>query len=340
MIVVSLFLAGCSSIGPGTVTRDRFDYSSSIAESWKRQTLLNIVKLRYLDPPVNVEIGQIVAGYSLETDVSLGGEVASDGNNSMAFGAGGRYTDRPTITYQPLTGSRYVRSAMMPLPPDSILFLIQAGWPADGVLFAAVSSINGLKNQDATLAGVAPPSPEFLKAIELLRRIQLSGAVALRLQQDRESRETMLFSFHTAGIKPETLAEIAELRRLLKLDQEAHEFRVVFGATPANDHEIAVLTRSMVHIMGMMSAYVEVPPEHVAEGRATPGVTTRGPLQIKCSAKKPTDASTCVSYRKHWFWIDDCDLKTKRAFALMMMLSSLSDTGQREPMTMITIPAQ
>jgi len=50
-ILSLVVLTASKSIGPGTVARDRFDYSSSISESWKRQTLLNIVKLRYLDPP-------------------------------------------------------------------------------------------------------------------------------------------------------------------------------------------------------------------------------------------------------------------------------------------------
>ncbi len=341
LLAASLILAGCSSIGPGTVTRDRFDYSASISESWKRQSLLNIVKLRYLDPPVHIEVGQVVAGYSLETDVSLGASLESEGpNKSLAVGASGHYTDRPTITYTPLTGNRFLRATMMPLPPDSVFFLIQAGWPADGVLFSAVASLNGLKNQEATLAGVTPPSQEFTRVTELLRRIQVSGAVALRVEQDVRKQETIIIGFHRKGITEETLKDIAELRRLLQLDPEVREFRLVFGATPANDREVAVITRSPLQIMGMMATYVEVPPEHVAEGRATPGLPEPGPLRIKWSRSRPKDAFTAVPYRDRWFYIDDRDLKTKRAFALLLMLFSLGDTSQHEPLPLITIPAQ
>src|SRR5215813_1333666 len=71
-------LTSCSSIGPGSVARDRFDYSASLSDSWKRQTLLNIVKLRYLDPPIFVDVGQIVSGYSLESTLSASGAVSND----------------------------------------------------------------------------------------------------------------------------------------------------------------------------------------------------------------------------------------------------------------------
>lgn len=340
LLLPAVLLNGCASLGPKTVARDRFDYSRSIAESWKRQALLNIVKLRYMDPPVQVDVGQIVAGYSLETDVSMGGSLVSGGDNSLSMGASGRYTDRPTITYTPLTGNRFIRAAAMPLPPDAVFFMIQAGWPADGVLFSALAAINGLKNQETAMGGVTPASPEFLRVIELIRKIQLSGAVAMRIEQDKQKQQTMILAFPRKGITRETLEQGAELRRLLQLDPETQEFRLVFAATPANEHEVAVLTRSPLQIMGMLSSYIDVPEQHIAEGRATPGLRERGLLHIGCCRKQMSDAYTSVFYRDHWFWIDDRDLRTKRAFALLMMFATLGDTGQHEPLPLITIPAQ
>jgi len=45
-ITIILLITGCTHIGPQTVPRDRFDYNTAISDSWKEQTLLNIVKLR------------------------------------------------------------------------------------------------------------------------------------------------------------------------------------------------------------------------------------------------------------------------------------------------------
>ena len=47
-------LSGCASIGPGTVTPDRFDYIEAEGDSWKSQMLLNLVKFHYADAPTRV----------------------------------------------------------------------------------------------------------------------------------------------------------------------------------------------------------------------------------------------------------------------------------------------
>jgi hypothetical protein len=343
-------VSGCRSIGPATVARDRYDYSSSISESWKRQTLLNIVKLRYLDPPIFVDVGQIVAGYSLETSFNAGGQISSATaiqGNSALFGGQLRFIDRPTVTYTPLTGNKFVKALMTPLIPESVFFMIQSGWPADGVLMASVASLNGLKNQETSVTGVTPPDPDFLRVLELLRNIQRSGAVSLRVQQDVSKKQTSLLTFRSTQVAEETLADIREVRRLLGLNPDATDFTLVFGGTAANDREVAVITRSILHIMGTMAAQIEVPAEDVAQGRATPGIqpglesAQAGRLvRIHSSSGKPEGASVAVAYRDAWFWIDDRDLRTKRAFAFMLMLFTLADTGEKENLPLITIPAQ
>jgi hypothetical protein len=345
-----LTLTGCQSIGPGTVPRDRSDYSSTIGDSWKRQTLLNIVKLRYVDPPIFVDVGQIVAGYSLQTGITAGGTLSTEKavqGNFLSAGGQAIYTDRPTITYVPLTGNKFIKGLMTPLPPESVFFTIQSGWPADSVLFTTVASINGLKNQESSIAGVNHPDPDFLRVLQLMRQIQLSGAMALRVQVGPQKNQTTLLTVRKTDVPPEIAECGREVRRLLHLDPDAQEFKLVFGSTPANGQEVAVITRSIMQMMATMASQVEVPPEDVAQGRAAPGWDAAGDntnavrlIEIKCCKSEPADAFVAVEYRHHWFWIDDRDLKSKRTFSFMMMLFTLADTGEPQNLPLITIPAQ
>jgi hypothetical protein len=64
--VLASLVAGCSSIGSATVPHDRIDYGTSIGNSWKEQTLLNIVKLRYADMPIFLGVAQVIAGYQVQ----------------------------------------------------------------------------------------------------------------------------------------------------------------------------------------------------------------------------------------------------------------------------------
>ena len=236
---------------------------------------------------------------------------------------------------------------MTPLPPESIFFTVQSGYPADAVFSAAVGAMNSLKNQENSLEGVSPPDADFVRAVELLRKLQLSAAVGMRVQQDAQKQQTTLVTFRSKNVSEQTLADTRELRQLLHLDPEATELKLVFGASASSDKELALQARSLLHILHTMSAQVEVPVADITEGRATSGIDSvvdaagrQGLVRIHSSKDKPANASVSILYHGHWFWIDDRDLKTKRAFAFMMMLFTLAETGEKEPLPLITIPAQ
>ena len=143
-----LLLSGCVGTGPASIARDRFDYVTSVSDSWKRQMLLNLLKVRYADAPVFMDIASVINSYELAGEVSLAGQIAKPGvgDEIARLGMTGRYVDRPTITYQPLAGDKFTRSLMMPIPVPSILYLIQSGYPADMVLRICADNINGLQN--------------------------------------------------------------------------------------------------------------------------------------------------------------------------------------------------
>src|SRR5262245_13222094 len=167
-------LCGCSSFGPGTVDRDRLDYDHSVAESWKRQLLLNVVKLRYGDTPLFLDIASITNSYALETQIQAAATwadvVGVGADDSQSLSAGTRYSDKPTITYSPLTGNRFTKSLMTPVSPAVVLSLIQAGWSADAVMALMVTSINGLQNRFAAGGRARGADEEFYRLTAALRR--------------------------------------------------------------------------------------------------------------------------------------------------------------------------
>src|ERR1035438_3652528 len=197
-VVSAALFAGCTHLGPRTVAVDRFDYSTAIADSWKQQTLLNIVKLRYMDLPVFVDVASIVAGYSMQTGVSVNATLSSDRaiqGNFLAAGGQAIYTDRPTITYVPLTGEKFLRGLITPIDPKHIFFMLQSGYPADFILGLTVESLNGVRNRSTAAGVMREAEPDFVRALGLMRELQAAGAVGMRVEEDKAKGSTAVLFF-------------------------------------------------------------------------------------------------------------------------------------------------
>lgn len=337
-------LAGCSSLGPGTIIRDRFDYAAAISNSWKSQMLMNLVNLRYGDPPVFLDVASVISQYELDSLASLGLGFAT--TNSQSAGGTVSYTDRPTITYNLLSGDKFARSLMTPIPPASIMSLIEAGWPAELVLRLTVHSINGIQNRSAGALRGRAADPRFYQVIEA-GRVQRSGAVGIRVQSEKKNDGVAVMVF--ARKTDESVeADRRLIREILGLDVQATEFTLAFGVVPQNDREIAILSRSMLDILAEFSGNIEVPAVHVSEKRTYPtreedvfeGQKVQSMMRILSGREKPADAFVMVQKRGYWYWIDDRDFLSKRVFGIIMFLFTLTEKPEKEGVPIVTIPTR
>jgi hypothetical protein len=335
-------------VGPSSVAVDRFDYSSAIADSWKQQTLLNIVKIRYTDMPVFVDVSSIVAGYSLQTGVTVGGVVSSEraaqGNYGSISGQA-VYTDRPTITYVPLTGEKFLRGMVTPIDPRNIFFMMQAGYPADFLLSLAVESLNGVRNRSVTGGTLRAADEDFVRAAQLLREVQVAGGFGMRVEEDKAKGSTAVLFFQRDDLPAEVRAKGAEVRRLLRLKPDQQRFVLTYSPMRGSDDELTVNSRSMLQILQAFASYVDVPEQHLQAKLAAPAFEHAPEAQrdigrIRSGRERPEQAFVAVQYRGQWFWVDDADWLTKRALAAVMFFFTLADTGPQEQLPLVTIPAQ
>jgi hypothetical protein len=337
-----ILLAGCTGIGPGTVTRDRFDYVNAISNSWKKQMLLNLVKMRYVDAPVFLEVSSIISQYAVEGQINLGATWNPVLGDSQTVGGSGKYTDRPTITYSPLVGEKFTRSLMTPIPVSGFLSMIQTGFPADYMFRICVQTINGIDNRFGGKLLGRSAHPDFYRLIAAMRRIQLAGGLGMRVEPIDEKMATVMF--FRKEHSDEVAVDLELVDQILGLDPEVREFRVAYGTYSADDNEIAILTRSMLQIIVDLASYIDVPAKDVQEGRVAPSLVDENEsgipplIRIRSDASRPDDAFAAVQYRGNWFYIDDRDLDSKRIFSFLMMLFSLTDTGAQTGAPIVTVP--
>jgi hypothetical protein len=351
LLLPLLALAGCVSIGPATVPRDRIGYLAAVGESWKEQTLLNIVRLRYGDAPTFLDVSSIISGYGLQGQLSAGGQVSSDRTNTIpsslaTLGVTGTYLDRPTISYTPLSGQKFTTSLLRPIPPLAVFELIQAGYPADFILLVTTRAVNGIFNR-SSMGGVSRSAdPAFYPLLESLRRLQLSGTVSLR-REKRGPDETVHLVL-SGSRSAEVERDLRAVRDALGARPDAQgEMTLAFGAVPRGDNEIAVLSRSMMEILLEIALGIDVPADHVTQGRTAASARAseaedprdRPLVRVLAGPERPADAFAAVRHRDTWYWIDDRYYRSKRVLSVLMLFFSLAETGVTPQAPLLTVPA-
>jgi hypothetical protein len=330
VLVTWLLLPACTAFGPKRLPRDRFNYNQAISRSWNEQMLLNVVRLRYVEMPVFLDVGSVLTQYTYEGSVGASGSVGDSGFGFDQSIAGGEaslgYSERPTITYIPVTGRAFARRLYSPIPAEVVFSLAQAGWAMDLIMPICLQRINEVENMSFT----AVPSPEDQENLRKFHRVlelfeELGERDVFEMYRDQQETESVRYLVFDENQNPETQAIIDELKRMLGLDLQENVFRVTDRVTRRRPNEITLQMRSMLAMMLFLSRGIDVPAVHLEERWAVnmplladdEARTSMFPWRVRSAVDRPDNAFGAVRYRGHWFYIEMSDGATKRAFALL-----------------------
>jgi hypothetical protein len=343
-VTVAIFLGGCAQLGPRVLTSGRPLYNIAVQETESQQLLLNIVRQRYRDPVLFLDVTSISSGFNRQASAGI---LGSTSNNSLGGTLGGSISESPFITYAPNMGEAFVRQMMTPLDINTLALIVQAGWSIERTLLIVGESVNQLRN---TPSDTNPQTGYlmFHQAVSSLRDLQRAGKLSLgaeSVEDDAEPRLSLLVAADAVNSEP--YRKVCESLRVA-CDGRPLKLRQAIGAS-TDDETMVLATRSLFSAMYFLSQGVEVPAADAAARLASnSSVVAGGPFdkegtgetlfRVHSSAEEPELAAVKVFYRGSWFYIADNDSDSKVTFALVSMMVMLQSGNTAKITPLITIP--
>lgn len=346
LVAVLATTGGCMPFGTKLLQSDQVDYARALASAQKRQTLANIVGLRYAEPATVLPVSQVIAAYSLDGSASAAAALSTQNNapTTGSISGGFGYATRPTFTFTPLTGEDFANAYSRPLAPSLVLPLIQSGVPVDVLFRLAVQSIGDLQNSAALSGANNAGTHGFFELLQTLRRLQLGGYLSMRLEASPQGNKPFLSLVLGKQATDRDRGDAARVRELLTVPPGTTDIEVLYGAADESGAKVGILTRSVIGMLTEVGAQIEVPEEDIASGAtlATVGfldIERRPVIVVKSGKEAPQDAYASVTHQQREYWIAPTDFDSKFAFSVVQTLIALAQSARSQPIPVVTIPA-
>ncbi len=213
-----------------------------------------------------------------------------------------------------------------------------------------------LDPQEEIVAGpMEVPSDEadlVMKAVELELEVRKEEKGYYLI---KKSSQPMLAVDAAAKLEPawETFC------RCFYIDPQARSLKITTDQlapyqNTADSPSLSVLdleTRSLLQVLFFVSHGIDVPSEHVRDGRVPMTCNPDGTpfdwrqimtglfrVQSIKSKKRPENAYVAVFYEGYWYYIDDRDRDTKATFALLIEVSRLELQSSESNAPLLTLP--
>lgn len=332
----------------------RTAYNLTVQESNSEQMLLNLVRLRYSDIPFFLDVSSITTQSTFRSELSPTFPIPGfTQDNPATIGTGVMWQDQPTLTYTPLEGSAFALRMLRPIDLHTIQLLTYSGWDIDRIFRMLIQNFEGVINAPETSDSCEKYDEyaRFMEFSSLLRAFQRRGELQLGVNikkagsAETPPEETLQIAFPSQGTEGTRLAEILRCR---ESDGDRCRREVDFGFNARG--RIGVMTRSILSCMYYLSHGVQVPEEHVQEGKVRPPVCPDGVenedwqkmfcqlITVCWSRFPPKDAYVAVKYEGYWYYIEDCDRSSKKTFALLMQLYNLNAIVPTNRGPVLTLP--
>lgn len=341
-------LGGCARLGPSTLETERGNYNIAVQRTNDEQLLLNLVRLKYRDTPLFLEVTSVASQYTLTGNANANATLESGAAGIFGLGAGASMAEKPTVTYSPLQGDKFIRRVLSPVPLKNISLLYHSGWSVDRIFRLCFQRLNALKNAPGASGptpSVAPDYEDFQKAVRIVRLLQTKDAMDL-LYAEPDGVPALVLEIAPEAVDwPETNA----LASLLGIAPGKNRYFLLSGPVSSQDQQIRMQPRSLLGILFYLSQAVEAPPRDVELGRVTRTIYPNGDpfdwtrmtgdlLRIASSAQPVEHAAVQVRYRGTWFYIDDTHLDSKSTFSLLAQLFSLQAGEVKGDGPVLTLP--
>jgi hypothetical protein len=175
-------LAGACNVGQRALRADYPGYNQVIRDIEDEHMLLNLVRLRYVETPVFLQIASITTTYGVSVNNSAS-VTGGGGSTSGTVGVGGSYSETPTISYSLPESREFFGRMQAPLSASQLAILGMAG--AGGYFRMGVKTMNGLRNVSAFTGFEAtrPPSNErFEEVMNLIEQLEREELISFAIQ--------------------------------------------------------------------------------------------------------------------------------------------------------------
>jgi hypothetical protein len=319
----------------------------AVQQTEAEQLLLNIVRQRYNDPILFLDVTSISSGFSRQLNGNLLGSFGS-GSDSGAAALGGNIGENPYIFYAPNTGEKFVRQMLTPLDLRTFALILQAGWSIERVLLLLGESANQLYNRSVE-SEADQSDRQFLAVADSLRELQRNRQLIVGIGPGDQTGESALLLI----ISPDAIdsAPYQLVCNAIGVACDGKPLRLLqgFGA-PTDGNTLTLATRSIFSALYHLSRHVDAPPSDINAGYASPaediGDSSTGSARalrelfhVRSSETEPEHASVKVYYRDAWFYIADSDQDSKTTFALLSMLITLQAGEKTSVMPLISLPS-